>query len=178
MGRTTEIDRQKPDTQVQGDIEALFDYLVEAPIVLPNTKALARALDITVSRIQSALHLVRSREWIEEYGWTIPTVAKGTLPKVWFIYDTTAPDEEGEDRTFKAVNRNALPGIFTLLDRALAALQAVNEATDQRTRVGRRIKHRTDAVALSVNFLREVLEEQAEEIEAEIKGYQQQRLSV
>jgi|SRR5262245_54358082 len=66
-------------TQVEGDVESIFDYLVETGPFEGPSHELARKVGIDHGRFQSALGRIRRQT--EENGWTIPFVRRGGFSK-------------------------------------------------------------------------------------------------
>jgi len=69
-------------TQLARDIKALQDFLLKGPFK-GVAWDLARALGIPHQRLWNAINTVRTVEWVEEAGWTIPFVGRGPGPHTW-----------------------------------------------------------------------------------------------
>jgi hypothetical protein len=80
-------------TQIEQDIQALFDYLLPARQPRRDFRGtepeLGQACGLNKWRIHAVLARVRTAEWVDDHHWTVPYVKRGGETNVWRIIDTS-----------------------------------------------------------------------------------------
>jgi hypothetical protein len=82
-------------SQIEGDVEAIFDFLTENGPFHGPARDMAAEIGITLIRLDSALGRIRKETEIN--GWTIPFVRKGGFSKqVYAVVPTEGTKTEEE----------------------------------------------------------------------------------
>jgi len=71
-------------TCVLHDAVAIYNLLKDKPFY-GNMIDISIALGVSHQRVNRAIGYIRSAEWIEKFGWTIPFVPKGPGKKPWYV---------------------------------------------------------------------------------------------
>jgi hypothetical protein len=100
-------------------VRHVHDHLDQhGPLRVDNVWQAAQAIGIDTSALVRVLALVRSPEWIEVYGWTIPFVRKGPAVKSYSVAYVT-----GQTSLLRNGNQIKADETETHLRRSLAGLK-------------------------------------------------------
>lgn len=116
---------------LEQDIETIFEALYGNTVV-GNSPAIAAFCGVPPTRFSRALTHVRSPQWIEEHGWTIPNVQKGSGQKVWSV----AARREDEGALRRGIKIKT-PETIEHLRRAKAQADLASSVLDGRTAEGK-----------------------------------------
>jgi hypothetical protein len=120
-------------TQVEQDIEEIFDFLTDHGPFEGDSYALAEEVGVPHARFQGALGRIRKQT--EENGWTIPFVRRGPFSKkVYAIVPTEgAKTQQEEDILLDGVERQSST-LIGMLDNVRQQAKVLKEITTPRTR--------------------------------------------
>ena len=81
-------------TYIYEDIALVDAWLEQYQPFYGNRQNLADAMGISVDRLQRVLNVVRSQEFVDAFGWTIPWVRKGRGERAWVRAESMEQFEE------------------------------------------------------------------------------------
>lgn len=119
-------------TQVEQDVERVFDHLTDHGSFAGNAYAFAEALGIPYGRLQTALGRIRKQT--EENGWTVPFVRRGGYSQqVYAIVPTEGVrTSDEEDLLREGVERQGAT-LVGMLDNVRQQAKVLKEITTPRT---------------------------------------------
>jgi hypothetical protein len=142
--------------QMQVYIDTLYAFLVNSKkAFVGNSYDLADAAGIPHDWLRRVLNTVRTPEWVDDHGWTIPYVSRGRAWNAWTVVDTQAhPDNV----RMRASQRRRAEEMLRTTERNIGqATLALASITDKRKSAAIRWRHVTVALEATKAHLEALL---------------------
>jgi len=135
-------------------IDRVFERLMGDPFD-GSRDELAIEIGMGVSTLQSVLDWVRRPEFIDEHGWTVPYVRRGSTVNRWRIVDT---EDMADQKTMKDSQRARAEEMLLTTRRNIAQCALARAAADGRSRGAKLWNRSMVALAAAEAHLEQLLE--------------------